>query len=222
VQWFASGDFVPCTAVNAFLPPNKGSCSGTKGNSDGALQSSPGYGVDANGDYWSQGFWAYRDITLPPNTVEWTWGVTNAFSRGVSYSEGNDVDESYLEYSFGAIYKGAIAPEKPAALGKLPLDPYFEFNDGFEGFPIVRDFERSTGSPYKWTLNDRDVDPPQCWSIFSGPAEPFYDADSGYCVTEFSTLLVKGKGRVWMGTIGSEPLGTRLTFQSGFVFAYHK
>jgi trypsin len=221
-QFYKSGDFVPCTAVNTFVPPNKGSCAGKAGQIDGAMQSSPGLARDADGYDYPQGFWAYRDVTLPPRTQVWTWGVFDAWSRG------DNMNTDYWEDDLGSPYIGAIAPDKPS-----PMSPPFRVDDDglciydypFCGFDLVSTFEMSTEDHYKrrtFVETSPSMLPPQCFDYISGPAENYYNEEVDACITSFSSLMVKGKGRVWMGTYGSDPLGTRFTFDTGVVYAFHR
>jgi hypothetical protein len=218
-QFYQSGDFVPCTAVNTFIPPNKGSCTGKKGQPDGAMQSSPGTALAADGYQYAQGFWAYRDIALPAKTQVWTWGVYDAWSRG------NDNSTASWEDDLGSPYIGAIAPDKPSPLSTPRLDDegFCIYVDPFCGFDLVSTFEMSTGDAYKWNVyKETRPNSPQCFDFLSGPAEAYYDAEFDDCFTPFSSLMVKGKGRVWMGNFGSDPLGTRFSFSFGVVYGLHR
>jgi hypothetical protein len=222
VTAYLSGDFVPCTAFVPFdltwQQQNGGNCSGTKGQANGALQSNTGTApgkyredevsawVDTN---MAKAFWAHRDITLPAKTFLWTWGVTDAWSRGVNVQgEGEDYP------LFGSPYFGFIPPAK---LVKGVSD--WEQWNSFSMFDVSADL------PLKRTQNP--VTTP-CHSIISGPMEPFEytdpDTNESACLTGFEDIdtINKGKGRIIMGTYGAESLGTRFTFGVGIVVALHE
>jgi trypsin len=220
VTAYRSGDFVPCTAFVPFdsewQQQNSGSCSGTKGQANGALQSNPGTVkgkiFDTELNVWqetnmSKAFWAHRDITLPPNTLYWTWGITDAWSRGV-YAQGE-----YEGYNlFGSSYWGAISPARLVA-----------GVNHWNQWDAISMFDVSAEAPLKWY---QDPENTQCYSELSGPMAPFSyyddDAQEWYCGTGFSEVINSGKGRIIMGTYGHESLGTRFTFDLGIVVAIHR
>jgi secreted trypsin-like serine protease len=225
---YLSGDFVPCTSFvpydQTYQPPSSGSCSGTNGQRNGELKSNAGrakgkFWVEEEGEggatYWEEGdmdkqFWAYRDITLPRNTFAWTWGVTNAWSRGVY--QLSEFDDGFYEL-FGSRYYGFITPNQ--------LDNTFTH---FYQWDAYSTFEISVEAAFKRT---QDPDTTPCYSPLSGPIAPlamyFPETDETACVTGFSetNTINKGKGRIIMGTYGNESLGTRFTFDVGIVVALH-
>ena len=258
IDLYPSGDFVPCIAINPVSPytqqPQKGSCTATKGQSNGELQTSPGFSAgkyrDENGlwrdeSFFSNAFWAYRDVNLPPKTVVWTWGVIGAFSRGT--------DEG-----IGAEYYGYTAPST------WNKNLYPDQMSEWQGYSR---FEVSRYSPYKYTSEAFDG---YCYSGISGPmgltpgiwgsyetlgeltteaptgeageayqvgdviyvwdtettswleAVP-YQEPAGLCQLQFSDQILKGnKGRLVMGSYGSEFLGSRFSFDLGVVVSEHE
>lgn len=223
---YPSGDFVPCTAVN-YQPPNRGSCSGTAGQENGSMQSTPGFVSTSPNSFAQAGFWAYRDIALPANTVEWAWGIVNPWSRGevITGLKGDDGfiktfgwNEDVYDYyaGFGAPFFGTYGTASPlvfdehwSVVGDTPflpngVQPPFE-QDG-DGYDII---PRYLFGP----INEYRYDPDTYETILDNEGNP---------VRAWSQVTVNGKGRVVMGTFGSELLGTRLTFDFGLVMAYFR
>ena len=226
VTVYQSGDFVPCTSFNPrfqdIVFPLGGSCSGTKGQQNGSLQTPAGtangrllvFDDEDSSTYWEtaqmpRAFFAFRDVTLPKNTEEWTWGVYDAWSRGT--------DADGLEYPiFGSSFFGGIAPSKINPALNYDWDdwrPFFNVNET----PIFPE-KLTKALALDPDLLDLSAEP--CFSFISGPMEP-YPGDFG-CQTDFSNLVTANKGRIVMGTFGSESLGTRFTFSIGLVVAIHK
>jgi hypothetical protein len=230
VKTYPSGDFVPCTAVNYqpmnYQVINKGSCSGTKGLTDGSLQSSAGWFPVSSNESTAAGFWAYRDVPLPANTFEWGWAILDPWSRGEwitglpgedefiksVYNYGDDYD--YFA-DFGASYWGTYGTANPLV-----------FDDHWSYFDITPFYPLGVEPPFEQTINDNDIIP----SFYHGPLFEYrYDEDGYPILDEFgdpipawSQVTVKGKGRVVMGTSGSVHLGSRLTFELGLVVAHYK
>ena len=231
VKYYPSGDFVPCTAVN-YQPwqdqvaVNKGSCSGTKGQNDGALQSSAGIFPISPSSGTQAGFWAYRDVALPANTVKWGWAILDPWSRGelitglpgtddfIKTFGWNDDNFDYLA-DFGAPFWGTYGTSNPLV-----------FDDHRSTFWYTPFFPLGVQPPFEQDEDGYDIIP----SYYFGPLfdyrydeydEPILD-EYGDPVNAFSTVTVKGKGRVVMGTFGSDLMGSRLTFELGLVMAYYK
>ena len=230
VKTYPSGDFVPCTAVNYqhwnFPVINKGSCAGTKGLSDGLLQSSSGWFPISSNESTAAGFWAYRDVPLPANTVKWGWAILNPWSRGEIItavsgdnefikSVGSNGDDYDYFADFGAAYWGTYGTANPLV-----------FDDHWSYFEMTPFFPLGVQPPFDQTIDGSDIIP----SYFHGPLyENRYDDEGEPILDEFgdpipawSQVTVKGKGRVVMGTFGSELMGSRLTFDLGLVMAYYK
>jgi hypothetical protein len=232
--------------------PQRGSCSGTTGQSNGALQTPFGVG---NGQIsegvwrtseFANAFWASRDVNLPPKTTWWTWGVLGAFSRGSD--------------ALGASFYGAIAPSSWNRNRDFPnqFPNQWDQWDALTVFPVSQDIE------YKYSMESGGPRGMYCWSSVSGPMETFpevlgyfdsveeliadlptgevgdqYDVDGLLYIWDAtsssweyvspgddriactygwsSTLLSGNKGRIVMGTFGSEALGTRFSFDLGIV-----
>jgi hypothetical protein len=122
-DFYPSGDFLPCSAVN-YAPPNKGKCVGTKGNWNGELLSDSGkqlVGFDDNDEAieLEYGYWAYKDFTLPKNTVGWTWGLFNPWAPGAVISESHD---------YGADYFGVTTSRTPLVYNSWDLDTFWVFS----------------------------------------------------------------------------------------------
>jgi hypothetical protein len=221
VTAYPSGDFVPCTAFVPFdamwQQKNQGRCLGTKGQFNGELRTDPGTTkgkvFDSDTLRWievdmSNSFWAHRDIKLPPKTFMWTWGVTDAWSRGI---EGQAEFENYP--LFGSTFVGLIpyATQNPRVDFMNQIDAY----SWFDISPVV---------PFRRT---QDPETTACYSELSGPMAPFQITDQNnetFCATGFSGIdtISRGTGRIVMGTYGNESLGTRFTFGVGIVVALHE
>lgn len=215
---YPSGDFVPCTAIN-YEPPNRGSCTATAGQFNGSLQSSAGWVQTSPNTFSTAGFWAYRDIALPANTQYWSWAVLNPWSRGeyvtstmgVNREDGLPIAlaEPY-DASFGAEYFGTYGTSNPIV-----------FDDGDDGDDNVAYFGISSFFPWGvFPLTDASGETEDAEGYGFGRTDSVVGPPFG------SEVIVKGKGRIVMGTFGSyggsEFLGTRFSFDLGFVTATYK
>jgi hypothetical protein len=230
VKYYPSGDFVPCTAVN-YQPwqdqvaVNKGSCGGTKGQYDGVLQSSAGIFPISPTSGTQAGFWAYRDVALPANTVKWGWAILDPWSRGevITGLPGDDDfiktlgwngdDWDYIA-DFGAPFWGTYGTSNPLVFDDhrstfwytpfFPLGVQPPFEQDEDGYDIIPSYYFGPLFDYRYDEND----------------EPILDQEGSS--TAWSRVTVKGKGRVVIGTLGSDLMGSRLTFELGLVMAYYK
>lgn len=226
VTVYPSGDFVPCTSFSprfeGFVPPLGGSCSGTKGQENGSLQTPAGtangrqlvFDDEESSTYWwttqmPRAFFAFRDVTLPKNTEKWTWGIYDAWSRGTD-ADGYDYP------IFGSSFLGGIAPSKINPSSTADWDDW----DTFFSVKETPIFPEKLTEAFALDPDLLDFSAEPCFSFISGPMEP-YPGEFG-CETDFSRLLTANKGRLVMGTFGSESLGTRFTFSIGVVVAIHK
>ena len=193
-DYYPSGDFTPCVSLNIF-PPNKGKCVGKRGQYNGELFSEAGKQIF---DYDENGY---------PIGLEYGyWGYkdftlpknTVGWTWGLAYpwSPGIVVSPSF---EYGAGYFGVTASATP--LNSSTWDRITEFP--------VSQYPRGYGADGKV---DFELNP------LGGPLGEDWDNE----LLEWSQLMVKGKGRILLGTLGDEELGSRLSFDGILVFSMYR
>ena len=194
IDFHYSGDFAPCVSLN-YAPPNKGKCVGTKGNFNGQLLSEAGLQL-----------MGYDDDYDP---IEFEYGYwaykdfalpknTVEWSWGLvhPWSPGIVVNDSE---HYGADYIGVTASRTPLVFDSWDPDSFSVFSRS--QYPMGYD---ENGNPDYDLLNP-----------IGGPVNT-----DGF--VEFSQLMVNGKGRILLGTLGDEELGSRLTFESIIVMSLYR